>query len=103
MPGEERLFRWYTVGRREGEKVALEFAAYNRADLLAYLARRQAQGERLELRRLEIGDVSWDGGVGVGFELLRRADDLPAHAMVGKASIDCAAGTIYVWSMGPAT
>jgi len=101
VPGEERYFQRYWDVRKPTLRDEDGFAAYTRDELPPYWAQRHAQHERLQLRQLEDGGRDWTGGVGIGFTLTRQADDLSAHTVIGKGEIDCARGTIFVWSMGP--
>lgn len=94
-------FQWYTVTEGDPKNGGRHVLASTRSDALTYLAERRRSGEE---QRLMVVDVGPGGrGAGVGFVLRRRAADLtPAgseHVAHGKAEIDCALGTIDIWSM----
>lgn len=99
--GEETYFQRYWDVRKPTLRDEDGFAAYARDELPPYWAQRHAQHERLQLRQIDGGGENSFGLVGFGFLLTRQADDLPTHAVYGKAEIDCAQGTFTVWSMGP--
>jgi hypothetical protein len=93
------LFKWYSVSGPAGR---LQGASLDRATLIAYMASRHRQGERLALRSFR-----WKGyGRGYGqflYSLTRSARDLQAAGYFGKGSVLCLhPPTISAWSMmGP--
>lgn len=93
FPGEGR-FGWLSVYGPTGE------FATSRAEVIAYARARHAHHERIRLLQFEASGSWWDPGVDIVFDLAREADDLPAHVVGGKGSLDCAGGTIVVWSIG---
>lgn len=101
IAGEETYFQRYWDVRKPTRRDEDGFAAYARTDLPPYWVQRHAQHERLQLLRVDGGGANSFGLVGFGFLLTRQADDLPTHAVYGKASVDCARGTFVVWSIGP--
>jgi len=100
----ERGFKWYVVSDAGPDGRPRHFAGRDRAATLTYLAERQRQHERLQLRQLRAAPDDGDGSFGFGFTLERRADDLApglgGHLATGKGSVACATGAITVWSMG---
>jgi hypothetical protein len=79
-------FRWYSEpGRREGS------AAYDRSTLDAYLARREASGDDLELVRVTPSDAG-----NFAFTVRRFGETL-----LSKGALDCRSGLFAVWSLGP--
>lgn len=79
-------FKWYSEnGLREGP------AAYDRTTLDAYLAKREREGDRLELMSVT---PSADGNFGF---VVRRAGELAES----KGALDCQTGRFIVWSLGP--
>jgi len=91
-------FGWFAVTGAPGS-FNPGFMARSREELLPYLTERHARHERLELLQLEVAG-SWHGGVGMVFDVRRRADDIPTHTAGGKGTLDCEAGTIIVWNLG---
>lgn len=74
------------------------------AEMLAWVEARRARGERWTLLQLAMGGYWWKGGVNIGFDVRREADDLPARVVGGKGSVICNSsrdGTIYRWNVGP--
>jgi hypothetical protein len=95
-------FRWYSTdapGRRLGG------AAYSRATLIPYFARRHRLGERLKLRSFRFnGNSGLSGDTYGNFEygLIRSADDLSPTRYYGKGASRCYRArpdVIFVWSM----
>ncbi len=101
ISGEETYFQRYWDVRQPRGRDGTGFEAYARDELPPYWALRHAQHERLQLLRVDGGAANSFGLVDFGFLLTRQAEDLPTHAVYGKASIDCARGAFVVWSMGP--
>lgn len=113
-PANPNQFQWYTVTEAIASATATphtvgrHFEVRNRADLLAYFARRHAQHERMQLRILGVGQLAGSGPdvVNVIYVLRREADDLPLglggadHIADGKAAVNCRRRQITVWSMG---
>lgn len=99
--GEETYFKRYWDVRKPTLRDEDGFAAYARTNLPPYWAQRHVQHERLQLLGVDSGGAGRFDLVGIGFMLIRQADDLPEHIVVGKAEIDCGQGTFTVWSMGP--
>jgi hypothetical protein len=92
------LFKWYSVSGPAGR---LQDASLDRATLIAYLASRHREGERLTLRSFQ-----WKGyALGYGqflYSLTRSAHDLQVMSYFGKGAVLCLRPrTISVWSMGP--
>ena len=98
---EVAYFQRYWDVRRPSLRDEDGFAASARDELPPYWALRHAQHERLQPLRVDGGGTGRSDLVGIGFLLTRQADDLPTHAVYGKAEIDCARDTFTVWSMGP--
>jgi hypothetical protein len=101
----EPQHRWVSAGApglRAGS------AAFNRRSLRAYIVRRHAQHDRLQLKSFKFNGSDIRDGDGFGhfqFTAVRRADDLPAglaHLRGGKGAIVCTLSTpmLAVWSLG---
>lgn len=93
-PEEVGLFRWYAVNTLPGPN----FIAYTPEQLPAYFAERQAQREQWQLWEVDVAPSSANDVV-LGFRLTRQAADLTLRQVDGKAWLDCANGTIYLWNM----
>jgi hypothetical protein len=92
------LFKWYSVSGPSGR---VQAASLDRATLIAYLASRHREGERLTLRSFQWNGYS--GGYGQFiYSLSRSARDLQGMVYLGKGAVLCLhPRTISVWSMGP--
>jgi hypothetical protein len=94
---------WYSVTEWTPDAGKRHFVinGYDSEKLESYFRRRAKQHERVHL--LEI-DVAYEPSRNLGhvaYALERTADDLPDSdpIVIGKGAIDCATGTIAVWSM----
>lgn len=86
-------FKWYAsddLGRRQ--------AIRERGRLLDYFSDRRRHAETMRLVSLDVGRGHRDD-VGIGYALIREADDIPRGFAHGKAQIDCANRRIFVWTM----
>jgi hypothetical protein len=97
-------FEWYSTDA-PGER--LRGAAYDRATLLRYFARRHARDERLELRSFQVNGNTEAAGIepygNFQYKLVRSARDLAPTHYLGKGAARCYASrpdVIFVWSMG---
>jgi hypothetical protein len=80
------------------------FETDRREALLAYFARRHQHHEVLRLLSLRLTDVTYYAGtpgVGLGFRLVRKADDVLRSVMDGKGEINCTRGEFAIWLMWP--
>lgn len=73
-------------------------------ELLAYFEERHAVGERLTLQDMTVGSIYRDWRWNLpeiadfGIQLIRVADDLEPHTVIGKGAINCVTGSIVMWS-----
>lgn len=103
-------FKWYSVTEGDaGGAVRGHVELSSVPALMEYFAERHEQSERMRLLKVDVGKASGTGTAGVGFSLLRTADDLTSRGVrnqlaIGKAHLQCPSGRIAVWSMAqPAT
>lgn len=99
----EQEFQWYSV--TEGSLVAGRHTAITeRGSVLPYFRQRRSVRERMSLRMVDVGRGAREG-VGIGFVVIREADDLAhgwggtARIATGKAGITCPGQKVVAWSM----
>ena len=85
---------WFVVADEPGVQ------ADNDEELLAWAVARNANSEHWTLYEVSMAGFWWHGGVSIGFDFLREADDLPIREIGGKGAIDCDDGTIFLWAVG---
>jgi len=90
-------FKWYSSD--DGGRPQSVFA---RENLLDHFRERHRHAETMRLVSLDIGR-GHRNDVGVGYALIREADDIPRGFARGKAQIDCANRRIFVWAMAMTT
>jgi len=94
-------FQWYSApaGGVEGHKVD---SLSKFQELGPYFATRIDQREQMQLKEVKITGGNHLGGVDFAISINRTADDLKwgAGTVPGKGAVDCAKGTIMVWSLG---
>lgn len=118
-------FKWFGVGADDEWDGVSDFFAYDPASGFAsagpdaatgsaaetlppYFGERHGHGEHWRLVDLAVNPEPGEEISSLFFHVERRADDLPPgadgrrHRYVGKGQVDCAKGTIILWSMNPA-
>jgi hypothetical protein len=86
-------FKWYSSDDGGGPQAVSE-----RDQLLDYFSDRRRHAETMRLVSLDLG-MGRGNAVGIGYALIREADDIPRGVARGKGQIDCASGRFYVWTM----
>lgn len=99
--GDPNQLRWFTLVRANPGRGINALNLYTRETLLVYFAERHQQHERMRLVSLTINPAgSTPSAAAINFRVARQANDLPGGIFPGKGGINCAQGTIYLWSQG---
>lgn len=99
--GDLNRLRWFSLARADPGRGVDALTLATPEELLAYFAARHARHERLRLVDLTVNpDGGVPGGPAILFRVTRTADDLPERMFGGKGGVNCAHGTIFLWSQG---